>query len=72
MSVPEAAVDKYGNSSARKDDIGTAGQILAVQVLVITKGAYESTDNPFRRRVPRLHLPHDGAALSCGKRVHIF
>ena len=72
MSVPEAAVDKYGNSLARQDNIRRARQFLAIQALAITEGTDKPTYNPLGRRVLRLHSPHDVAALSCGKRIHVF
>ena len=70
--MPEAAVDEYGNSLARKNNIRTAGQILTISFLAIAERPGDPTDNPLRCRVPRLHSPHDAATLSCGKRVHIF
>jgi len=70
--VPEASVDEYGNSLARKNNIRASGQILAISLLAIAERSGDPTDDPLRFRVPRLHSPHDAATFSCGKRVHVF
>ena len=70
--MPKAAVDKYGNSLARENNIWTPWQILAISLLMIAEGSDDSTDNPLRFRVSRLHSPHDVATFSCRKCVHAF
>jgi hypothetical protein len=72
VTVPEATVDEYGNSLAGQNNIGAAGQTLAISLLAVPERSNEATDNPLWRCVPRLHSPHDAAALSCGERIHVF
>lgn len=69
MSGPEAAVDEYGNSLARKKQ---CPGFPANPCDFVVGGPGDSTDNPLGLGVPRLHSPHDAATFSCGKRVHVL
>jgi len=70
--MPKAAVNEYGNSLARENNIRTPRQILTISLLTIAEGSSDSADYPLGFGVPRLHSPHDAATFSCGKRVHVL
>jgi hypothetical protein len=71
MTMPEAAVDKYGNSFAIENDIGASWQIRTVFFVSVTESANETTHDALWSSVLRLYFPHDAAALRCGKCVHV-
>lgn len=69
MGVPEAAVDQHYFPVARQDDIGFAGEVVAVETKAIAKGVKETTDAQFGSSVLAADIRHDLTAFGLGEGV---
>jgi hypothetical protein len=70
MAMPEAAMDEDGELAAGQDDVGPAGQVLAMKPKADAESVQEAADRAFRRRILAAHGGHDAGALGRGHAVH--
>ena len=66
MAMPEAAMDKDHGAAPSKDEVGFAGQTLAVQAVPVAKAVHEPADGKLRLSVPTADPGHASGALRSG------
>jgi hypothetical protein len=62
MLVPKAPVDKDDGTKARKNDVGTAGQIGAAQPKPVPGAMKRGSDKPLRPGIASTYSRHHLAA----------
>ena len=63
MSVPKASVNKYGESSRNKNNVGRTGQLLPMETESISKSVHGAPNDQLRRSVPGADSLHDTSTL---------
>ena len=63
VAVPETSIHEYDLLPGAEDDIGSSGQILAMQPKSITNGMRYPADNHFGSSIAPLDRCHDSSSL---------
>ena len=69
MAVPKAAVNEDDLAPAGEYQVGTAGNVAAVEPIAIAEARYDASDRQLRRRIARADGSHHAATLGDGKQI---
>lgn len=68
--MPVAAMDKYDCPEFWENDVGTAGQVLAMKPEAIAEPMKVASDRPFGASMACRHALHDASPLFWRSRIH--